>query len=134
MEEQSRWFLRNRGRYPWAKSQHRQEPSGRAGFHAEIDHDQVRETGQIDRLPRDACFRLHKAEFSFVCYGFTRSGYDISSRAKPEKCKFLLTLPRVNDLLSHSAMYRRHKGAMLHLCLAGEMNLSGALVPCDLFC
>src|SRR5260370_13484118 len=51
---------------------------------------------------------------------------------KSEKCKFLLTLRRGNDLLSHSAKCRRHKGANLHLCLGGEVNLSGALLPCDL--
>src|SRR5258705_4601523 len=35
-----------------------------------------------------------------------------------EKCKFLLTLPWVSDLFSHSAVCRRHERANVHLCLA----------------
>jgi hypothetical protein len=61
--------------------------------------------------------------FAFDCRGRILRVFPAMYRPQtcprnPEKHKFLLTLPRVNDLLSHSATCRRHQGVNVHLCLA----------------
>jgi hypothetical protein len=56
---------------------------------------------------------------------------EIISQSAPEqrrKCKFSLTLSRVNCLLFNPAKCRRHNDASLHLCLAGDVNLPGRFV------
>ena len=92
----------------------------------------TRKTGSIDRLSRENHFRLLVNEFSILLNRFGAIYRLQTCPRNTEKCKFLLTLPRGNDLLSHSAMRRRHEGAIVHLCLAGELDLSCILEHCDL--
>ena len=72
-----------------------------------------------------------RARLSRAIYLFFACVRTADRAVKTGKCKFSLTLPWVNDLLSHSAKCRRHKDARLHLCLAGDANLSGVFVFCN---
>jgi len=78
------------------------------------------------------------ARVSLICLGLVVWSCTVfspaSARNIPQKCKFRLTLSRVDVLLSHSAKCRRHNDASPHLCLAGNLVLSNFLAPCELAC